>query len=86
MRLDNRISKLEDWLCPAPIVPVHVYLILPGLQQHHDGQVYCENQFLENSAELIPGAVPCVKRLNAEHRNADGQVIQRFFIYETHLD
>lgn len=82
MRLDSRISKLEDWLCPAPVVPVHVQLILPGLREHHDGWVYRESQFTENGTEIVPGAVPCIKHLKAEHLNADGQVIQRFFVYE----
>ena len=86
MRLDNRITRLEDWLCPAPVVPVHVHLILPGLRKHHDGRVYRESQFTGNGTELVPGAVPCIKRLEAEHRNADEQVIQRFFVYETHVD
>ena len=81
MGIESRIQKLEEWFCPAPVVVVDVHFRLPGLREHRDGQVYREDQFQEKSDELLPGAVPCIRRMQAEHRNSDGQVIQRFFVY-----
>jgi hypothetical protein len=43
MSMMTRMKKSEKWLSPAPVVAVDVHLILPGLREHHDGQVYRED-------------------------------------------
>lgn len=79
MRLDNRISKLEDWLCPAPIVPVHVYIVMPGCRVV-GGKDYRDNQFPNGSEERLAGAQSSTPELLSECKDADGSVMQRCFL------
>ena len=44
MRIEDRIRKLEECICPAPIVPVHVMIVMPGCRKGGE-KVYREDQF-----------------------------------------
>lgn len=79
MNLKNRISKLEETLCPAPVVPVHVMIVIPGCRMV-GGRVYREDQFPKGSDRPLPGALSCLPELTSECKDADGRVVQRCFL------
>jgi len=77
--LKERVERLEQFFCPASIIPIHVQIIIPG-NRMFQGRVYRENQFLPGSDEPISGAVSCAPKLVSENRNEDGKVFQRCFV------
>lgn len=79
MRLDNRISKFENWLCPAPVVPVHVYIVMPGCRVV-GGKVYREAQFPAGSNAPFDEVQYTLPELRSECKDADGRVMQRCFV------
>jgi len=79
MGLKERLKRVEQRLCPTPVIPIHVYIIIPG-NRMFQGRVYRENQFLSGSDEPLSGAVSCAPKLVSENRNEDGRVFQRCFV------
>lgn len=79
MNIKNRISKLEEWLCPAPVVPVHVMIVVPGCRMVGE-KVYREDQFPAGSDVPISGALFSIPELVSECKDAKGRVFQRCFL------
>jgi hypothetical protein len=79
MGYEQRIKRLEQWLCPAPVIPIHVYIIIPGNRMFR-GRVYRESQFLPGCDEPLSGAVSCAPKLDSENKNTNGQVFQRCYV------
>ncbi|NTV93012.1 MAG: hypothetical protein HGA72_07050 [Chlorobiaceae bacterium] len=79
MGYEHRIKRLEQWLYPAPVIPIYVYIIVPGNRMYQD-RVYRENQFLPGCDEPLLGAVSCAPELASELRNEDGKVYYRCYV------
>ncbi len=79
MRIEDRIRKLEECICPAPIVPVHVMIVMPGCRKGGE-KVYREDQFPAGSDVPIPGTIFSIPELVSEYKDANGCVVQRCFL------
>ena len=79
MNMITRLKKLEKWLCPAPTVPVHVYIVIPGCRVVA-GKVYREDQFPMGSDVPLAGAQFATPELSSECKDADGRIKQRCYL------
>ncbi len=79
MGLKERVERLEQRLSPAPIIPIYVYIVIPGNRMFRD-RVYREDQFLPGCEAPLSGALSCSPKLVSENRNEDGRVFQRCYV------
>ena len=72
-------ERLEQWRSPSFIIPIHIYIVIPG-NRMFQGKVYRENQLLLDSDEPISGAMLCAPKLVSENRNEDASVFHRCLV------
>lgn len=80
MNMITRIKKLEEWLCPAKIVPINVMIVLPGCKVVN-GRVYREDQLPSGGTDMsLLEKSYSVPKLVSELKDAEGRVVQRCFL------